>query len=63
MGRIGKVHLKNVLAHPRLEPRWLVGLEPQYVEQVRREFHIPEDTCGVTTFDDIAPALRDERYV
>ena len=32
------------------------------MEQVRQEFHIPEDTCSVTTFDDIAPALRDERY-
>ena len=61
LGRIGKVHLKNVLANPRLEPRWLVDLEQEYVDTVREEFHIPRDTCNITTFEDISPALRDER--
>ena len=61
VGRIGKVHLRNVLANPRLEPLWLVDLEREYVEAVRDEFHIPTDQCNVTTFDDITPALRDER--
>ncbi len=63
VGRIGKVHLRSVIGNPRLQPRWLVDLDLEYLESVLTEFHLSRDQCSVTTFQYIEPAVSDQRSV
>lgn len=60
VGRIGKIHLKNLLANKRIRLEWIVDQYPESAETALREIGAQ---VKVTSVSDIDNVLKDPRYV
>lgn len=60
VGRIGQVHLKNILSNPRIDLLWIVEGNRELVQEVKKTFHVSDDV-RVASIEEIPKVLADTR--
>ena len=62
VGRIGEVHLKNILAHPGIELRWIVEADLKRARDMIKRHNL-SNNVNVAAMDEQNKALQDPQWV